>query len=206
MSGDNTNSITINYGLTSVSGNVTVYGTNASGNGTVSSPLVVSVNPLPATPVITVDATGVILTSNATTGNQWYDAIGLIAGATNQTYTATQNGSIYVMVTGTCISANSNTIIVTKVSVNATDKQIFGVYPNPSNGSFWIEYKSSENDKLKMVQVLDLLGKPIYQLLQTSPTSDYKEYVNIKNRPIGVYILVLTTESRKISRRLIITR
>ena len=149
---------------------------------------------------------GVILTSNAPTGNQWYNGKGLIAGATSQTYTATQNGSFFVMVTGLCTFDSSNTIIVTRVSINASDKQKFGVYPNPSNGSFWIEYKSSENEKLKMIQVLDLLGKPVYQLLQVTPTSDYKEWLNIKNHPIGVYILVLTTENNKLSRRIVITR
>ena len=206
-SGDNTNSITVNYGLNAVSGNVTVYGKNTNGNGSVSSPLVVTVNPLPATPVIRVDdASGIILTSNSTTGNQWYDMSGPITGATNQTYNAIHVGRHYVEVTGACKSAQSNAIIITRVSVNATDKQKIAVYPNPSNGGFWIEYKSSENEKLKMIQVLDLLGKPVYQLLQEKPTSDYKEWVNIKNHPIGVYILVLTTESRKISRRIVITR
>jgi hypothetical protein len=207
VSGDNTNSITVDYGSNAASGNVTVYGTNASGNGPVSSPVVVTLYQKPAPSIITVDAaSGIILSSNSITGNQWYDDNGLIAGETYQLHIATHNGNYYVIITGTCTSVKSNTIAVTRVSINATDKQKFGVYPNPSNGGFWVEYKSSENEKLKMVQVLDLLGKPVYELLQATPTSDYKDWVNIKNHPVGIYILVLTTESRKLSRRIVITR
>ena len=207
MSGDNTNSITVNYGINAVSGNITVYGTNSSGNGSVSSPLVITVKPLPPTPVITVDAVlQITMTSSSATGNQWYDVNGPIQGAINQTYTATHNGNYYVIVTGECTSAQSNTITITKISVISPEIEKFGAYPNPNTGGFWVEYKSSENEKLKMVQIIDLLGKPVYQIIQTIPTSDYKEWVNFKNHPVGVYILVLTTENRKISRRLIITR
>ncbi|NVN94052.1 MAG: DUF3494 domain-containing protein [Bacteroidetes bacterium] len=49
VTGANTNSITIDFGFTSTSGNITVYGSNACGNGTVSSNYSVTVSPLPPT-------------------------------------------------------------------------------------------------------------------------------------------------------------
>ncbi|MCX6243596.1 MAG: T9SS type A sorting domain-containing protein [Bacteroidetes bacterium] len=49
-SGSGTSSITVNFGTTAVSGNITVQGNNACGNGTVSPPYAVIVIPLPVTP------------------------------------------------------------------------------------------------------------------------------------------------------------
>jgi len=46
-SGGNTNSITVNFSNTAVSGNITVYGSNGCGNGTISLAFAVTVNPLP---------------------------------------------------------------------------------------------------------------------------------------------------------------
>lgn len=49
VSGINTNSIKVDFGLTSVSGNINVYGVNACGNGTISANYSVTVSPLPPT-------------------------------------------------------------------------------------------------------------------------------------------------------------
>jgi len=46
--GDSTNSITVNFSNLSLSGNITVYGTNACGDGPISPNYSVTVNPLPA--------------------------------------------------------------------------------------------------------------------------------------------------------------
>ncbi|MCX6247914.1 MAG: hypothetical protein NTW10_09285, partial [Bacteroidetes bacterium] len=47
-SGANTNSITVDFGASAVSGNITVYGNNSCGNGATSPPFAVTVNALPA--------------------------------------------------------------------------------------------------------------------------------------------------------------
>jgi PKD-like domain/Concanavalin A-like lectin/glucanases superfamily/FG-GAP-like repeat/IPT/TIG domain/Secretion system C-terminal sorting domain len=49
-SGSGTESITVDFGVSAVSGPVTVYAQNGCGSGTVSAPINVTVNPLPATP------------------------------------------------------------------------------------------------------------------------------------------------------------
>jgi len=51
-SGANTNSIIVSFSKTALSGNISVYGTNACGNGVVSSDFQVTVNPLPNTSLI----------------------------------------------------------------------------------------------------------------------------------------------------------
>jgi len=49
-SGDGTNAITVDFGANATSGNITVYGNNVCGNGTVSPALAVTVGALPETP------------------------------------------------------------------------------------------------------------------------------------------------------------
>lgn len=48
ISGVNTNNITVDYGTSSISGNITVRGTNTCGNGSLSANFPVTINPLPA--------------------------------------------------------------------------------------------------------------------------------------------------------------
>ena len=75
----------------------------------------VTVNAAPSRPSISATATSfctggsVVLTSSATTGNQWYKNGSPITDATNQTYTATTNGSYAVVTTSAdgCPSALS---------------------------------------------------------------------------------------------------
>ncbi|MCU7618858.1 hypothetical protein NZ698_16885 [Chryseobacterium sp. PBS4-4] len=56
----------------------------------------------------------VVLTASPATTYQWYNAFGIIAGATNQQYVATSTGTYYVVETENgCTSANSNSIAVT---------------------------------------------------------------------------------------------
>jgi hypothetical protein len=91
--------------------------------------VVVTVNPLPATP--TINAGGpttfcqggsVTLTSSSGTGNQWYLNGNPIGGATNNTYSATASGSYTVKVTdgNNCTSAASSAIVVTVNPLPAT--------------------------------------------------------------------------------------
>ena len=64
------------------------------------------------TPTPTITQSGLVLTSSATTGNQWYLNGNIISGATSQTYTITQNGSYTVISTvNGCASAASAALV-----------------------------------------------------------------------------------------------
>ena len=110
------------------SGNYSVIVTSNGCTSTVSAVTAVTVNPIPATPAITAGGattlcTGgnVVLTSNSSTGNQWYNGATAINGATNSTYTATTAGNYSVKVTqGSCTSASSNMITVVINAAPAT--------------------------------------------------------------------------------------
>jgi hypothetical protein len=88
---------------------------SASANVTIVATSTPAVTPSGATTFCT--GGSVTLTSSSATGNQWYNGATLLAGQTNQTYTATTTGSYNVVVTASgCSSAPSAS---TAVTVNA---------------------------------------------------------------------------------------
>ncbi|PWS30564.1 DUF7507 domain-containing protein [Pedobacter paludis] len=93
--------------------------TDGSGNTTVHVQKII-VNPASVATVTAGSATtfcaggSVVLTSSATTGNQWYLNNNPISGATDQIYTANASGSYTVIsTTGTCSTVASTPIVVT---------------------------------------------------------------------------------------------
>jgi hypothetical protein len=115
--------------LATASGSYTAVVTSLGCVSSASDPIVVTVNPLPATPAITAGGPttfcaggSVALTSSSASGNQWFLNGNPIGGATNQAYNATSSGSYTVKVTGanTCTSAASSATAVTVNPIPAT--------------------------------------------------------------------------------------
>jgi hypothetical protein len=110
-SGANTNSITVNYSVTATSGDITVLGTNACGNGVVSANYPVTVNPLPA-------AAGTITGSAVVCQGQTniIYSVPVIANATTYTWT---------LPTGATIASGSGTnTIYVNYSMSASSGNI----------------------------------------------------------------------------------
>ncbi|HWS72503.1 MAG TPA: IPT/TIG domain-containing protein, partial [Thermoanaerobaculia bacterium] len=107
--------------VATASGNYSVVVTSSGCPSAPSAATTVTVNPIPATPVIgtggptTFCAGGnVDLVSSSASGNQWFLNGNPIGGATNQTYNATASGSYTVIVTTSgCTSAASAPTVVT---------------------------------------------------------------------------------------------
>ncbi len=110
--------------------------------------------------MITLD--GIILHSNATFGNQWFDQNGEINGATNQDFTATINGNYCVIVTILgCSSVPSNIINVVLTGTEIVDEnRIIKVYPNPVSNELIIEIEGN-NEKLNF-EILNAIGHVIF--------------------------------------------
>ena len=145
-----TNSISVDYGA-ATSGNITIKGHNECGDGG-SATLAITVNPKPATPVVTQN--GNILRSSASNGNQWYNNNSQISGATNQDYTFNNFGDYSVVVTiNGCSSDTSTTSIITGFDQLDFSKKIT-VYPNPVTEDLTIEYSGNfEEIKFKIVNL-----------------------------------------------------
>jgi len=152
-----TNNISVNYGTSAASGNITVEGHNNCGEGG-SSTLAITINPKPATPMVTVNAN--ILHSNASNGNQWYKSSSLISGATSQDYTFTAVGDYTVVVTQNgCASDPSVISVVTGIDPLDYGKKI-SVYPNPVTNELIIESEGNM-EKIDFV-IVAATGQMVY--------------------------------------------
>lgn len=111
--------------LTNESGSYTVEVTSVNGCTNVSQPFVLTENSLPVATITTpsttfCSGTSVELTSSTGTSYQWYNGNGLIAGATNSTYTSTIAGVFHVDVTNNNNCTNSSESVTLSVVNSVT--------------------------------------------------------------------------------------
>lgn len=155
----------------------------------------VTANSLPPIPTIT--ASGNTLTSSSASDNQWYFNGGIINGATNQTYVATQSGNYSVEVTNSnncsSISATFN-FTLTGISDNFNTVNI-SVYPNPNNGLVFLDL---DNVSISEIQILNSLGEIVYQ------SNKKVSSINLSDKPKGIYLLLLTDKGHTISKKIIL--
>jgi CubicO group peptidase (beta-lactamase class C family) len=191
-----TNSITVNYGLSAVSSNISVRGTNTYGSGGVSS-LAITVTNKPPTPLIT--QTGNDLQSNAPSGNQWYDLTGSIIGANAPAYTAIADGEYYCIVTvDGCSSDSSNHIYVILADIEETfADRSFTLYPNPANGELFLDPKGIAMPA--SYEIIDPLGHVI-----TAGNISGAAHLSIAGLTKGVYFLRLFNSDKTSVKRFMV--
>lgn len=204
INGSNTNNITVNFSMVAVSGNITVYGTNSCGNGTVSPNFALTVLVTPQTPVIT--NIGLTLTSDAPSGNQWYLNGTMIPGATAQNYVATQNGAYWDIVTlNGCSSAASNTINISEVGLNTNQGAGIVVYPVPNDGKFTVSITSVSTSTYSL-SVLNNLGVEVYLQRDVTVTGTIDKVIDLRPVPSGIYTLIIRNSENQVIRKIIVNR
>jgi hypothetical protein len=207
LSGANTNDIVINYAPTAVSGFITVSGENNCGAGVMSPEFPVAVNPLPASPIASTN--GDTLFSSAAFGNQWYyDAASggtgnTIPGATGQIHIATQDGFYWTIVTiSDCSSASSNRIQKLHVGQGELTESGFSIYPNPTDGRFTIAITSPEQKTFDLV-ILNSLGQIVLWMNDMNFSGEFREQIDLRNVPAGIYTVILKNKSANSIQRLL---
>jgi hypothetical protein len=83
------------------------------------------------------------------------------------------------------------------------DRRIM-IYPNPSDGTFYFRYQSSENAKAE-INVLDLTGKVLKQI-STEIHSGYNQLAISEDLPSGEYIIVLKSSSEFVQQKLVVIK
>lgn len=151
----------------------------------------------PGKPVIT--QTNSILYSSAASGNQWYLDGVLIPGATDTKYTPLKGGS-YTVASTVC-GATSDPVQVIINGIYETSQQELVLYPNPSDGKFFI---SDNGKKIQQLQVFDALGKMVCQKECTLVDSTYPFDLSELNE--GVYCLKFTSGEGYTTARLLLSK
>ena len=204
-SGATTKSIVVSFGPAAGTGAVTVKGTNTCGNGAVSVNFNVTMNDIPAAPVVT--ATGAVLTSSASGGNQWYYAGAAIAGATSQSYTVTHNTGYYwcVVTTNGCASPVSNKVWVVVTGQQELQNLSFNVYPVPNDGRFTVTIASPVQETFN-IEVFNQLGAKIFELGNVQVNGTFEKEIDLRPIAGGVYSVVFLNNEHKVVKKVIINK
>ncbi len=204
VSGMNTNTVTVDFGMSASSGNITVYGTNSCGSGTISPPFTVTVNHVPSIPMVTASAN--LLTSSAPAGNSWYYQGNPVAGAAGQTYLATKTGWYWSVVTlNGCSSDTSNHAYVLMVGEQQIQSENVDIYPVPSDGRFRISSTNFTSGKVN-IEVYSGLGTKIYEEKNILWHNRVDHSIDLGNIANGLYTIVIRNSQFEIVRKLIISR
>jgi PKD repeat protein len=162
----------------------------------------VIVFPNPIAPIIFQN--GNTLSSNATSGNQWYMNGHPMAGQTDSVLLITQNGSYSVQFTDT----NGCKAMSAPMSANFTevkedvDSIEFAVFPNPNAGIFDIVMRNSEKQRFTF-EIKNALGQIIVSEICNPAEGAFKKSVDISSFPKGFYFLTLFSSGQQFTRKII---
>lgn len=152
---------------------------------------------------ITTSIAGTTITATQTGATyQWIDCnIGnsLIAGATNQNYTALTNGSYAVIVTtGSCSDTSACVNVTTTGILEQSNTMQFSIYPNPANGAF-ILHSGSEG----VYSIVNELGQAI-QSIKLNATNNYS--MKVENLSNGIYFVIGFTNNKMSKQKIIVAK
>jgi hypothetical protein len=201
-SGANTPNITVDFAVNALSGPVSVYGTNACGNGTVSPSFPVVVKSLPATPVIINH--GDTLYSSATAGNQWYYNGAPITTGNGQVYVAHTTGWYWDVVTlSGCSSDTSNHIFILVTGTNDPAAASFVVYPVPNDGQFKLQMNSPFAQSFD-ISICNTIGSVIYTKKNVEVNGAADLVIDLRPIAPGVYTMVISEGNSKVVRKIVV--
>jgi uncharacterized delta-60 repeat protein len=162
----------------------------------------VTVNPLPAAPVISLDSSFVI--SSYTTGNQWYLNGSPLVGETNDSVNYVVigvNGAYTVLYTDPngceASSTGSNIIFITDVGMDEMASEFdVKLYPNPTNGLLNIEL----GEGVDQLHIISLNGQVMYaenNLVNGVNSIDMSDFAD------GTYIIRLVKGDAVVTKRVV---
>ncbi len=149
---------------------------------------------IPPTPTITQN--GTILHSDAATGNQWYNELGIINGAVNQDYQVTTTGDYYVINSNEgCVSDTSNHIYLIIFGIENNSEPLVKIYPNPFSDQITIE---NEGVETYTIEIYNSLGELIHSIKM-----DQKSIINTTDLSRGFYFLKISNGKSEQYKKLI---
>ena len=162
----------------------------------------VMVFPIPTASIIT--QSGTILNSNASSGNQWYRNLVAIPGANDQSFTPTENGQYYDIVTlNGCSSDSSNNIDVIITNTEKLMCSVFQISPNPAKDYFFIKSSIPLEKDMKLT-VFSNDGILIKEC-EVNPEMKSNEYlIDVRNLSPGLYFLMIYNGGKGVIQKLVI--
>ena len=133
---------------------------------------------------------------------QWINCAGNIpiAGATNQTFFATVNGSYAVIVSDGACSDTSECFTPDFSGIDGLNTSEFSIVPNPTNGIVNIEL--SQNTMNATISIAALNGQVI-ETFTTSSTSSSRDLSYLNE---GMYLITVATANGNTTKRIVIKK
>ena len=158
--------------------------------------ITITENALPAQPVIMQD--GDQLTTSGEGGFQWYFEGQPISGATDSTYTPTENGAYNVAFTDAngCTSL-SDAYAWVSTRINISVGQAFALWPNPSHGRVSLSMEGAPGAR---VEVFDASGRTVW----SRNTAGSLVPLDLSANGPGMYFVRVTGKSAHWTGRLIV--
>ncbi len=154
-----------------------------------SNTITMTVNDLP-----TITQNGNVLSAGISSSYQWQRNGQAIAGATNQSHTATVSGSYSVVDDNDCESQAISVTVITSMDDVAAENS-FVIYPNPNNGKFNIEFEAAMNGTYTL-EVKNTLGSTVHKETLNDSSVNFSRKKNITQFGKGIYIVVLTDSQK----------
>ena len=153
--------------------------------------------PYISTPNIT--QSGDTLFSSETTGNQWYNSTGIIAGATGHYIVAAASEDYYIIITDEwgCVSDTSDLFHFVVSSASVVDLSNLKIFPVPASDKITIDCGTAG---VVSANIASING----QWLKNLPVSENSLTGDVSDLENGIYILVLTMENSVIRKMFIV--
>lgn len=154
---------------------------------------------IPAAPSITVS--GSTLTASTGSGYQWLLNDTVISGATNMTYTVTQNGSYTVVVTNNSCTDTSAAYNYTAIGIDeAVAHAAVAVYPNPAGNLVTIAFDAAAVMQPVSIEIRNELGQCVKK---TEINTSDKIIVDISALGQGIYFVYVKNNSTVINKKFV---
>lgn len=109
---------------------------------------------------------------------------------------------------GTCTSPMTPVLAVVDPCLGLSENVIFKnsiqVMPNPSDGNFAVQFYVNNQAADVQLQVLNLLGQPVYQETVSQAAGNVQRTLNLSNLSQGVYLLNLQYQGESHVQRIVI--
>jgi hypothetical protein len=101
-----------------------------------------------------------------------------------------------------CGVTEEQKLIINVSDFNEDDPFDIKIFPNPSNGAFYLNAKKIQ-DKTIRVEILTITGQTIYNSGNRAGTNSYSQFIDLQKLPQGIYIAKVILNDKVYPRRIV---
>jgi hypothetical protein len=129
--------------------------------------------------------------------NTFSPATAGVGGPYTITYSYTDNNG--------CSASTTSQVTVAEPTgiTNITGAGNIGIYPNPSNGQFMVQFNGSQTGQAT-ITITNAIGQKVYDDKITITGTNYQYGISLQNKAAGVYQLSVNTGNKQTTTKLVV--